>query len=125
MLSLCQALSEDWFDVMYAAVDSIQVSALPLLVVRLALVVELHGTRTETATDVIAWFCYWYCYLQLLLPFDINSIDKALICVMCFFLIKSDLLMKNYHLNEQTVLNQFLKRSVHSPPTPPPWFHSR
>lgn len=47
-------------DVVYAAVDSIKVSTLALLVVRLALVVELHGTRTETATDTIAWFCYWY-----------------------------------------------------------------
>lgn len=71
-------------DVMYAAVDSTQVSTLALLVGRLALVIELHGTRTETATDMIAWFCYWYCYVQMVLPFDINSIDKALICVMFF-----------------------------------------
>lgn len=81
MLSLCQAFSEDWMDVVYAAVDSTQVSTLALLLVRLALVVELHGTRTETATDMIARFCYWYCYLQPVLPFNINSIDKALICV--------------------------------------------
>lgn len=82
MLSLCQAFSKDSLDIVYAAMDSTQVRTLALLVVRLALVVELHGTSTETATDTIAWFCYWYRYPQLVLPFDTNSIDKALICVM-------------------------------------------
>lgn len=79
MLSPCQAFSGDWMDVVYSAVDSTQVSTLALLVVRLALVVELNGTSTETATGTIAWFCYWYRYPQLVLPFEIQ---KALICVM-------------------------------------------